>query len=102
MHASSEEEIMNSVVAWLKDNYVWLVPVVVAVMSSLATGLSEYPKASGVVKVLKLILGVISAVQFKDSPGSLKLPGFPAKTPAPRMAFMRRRPLRPQPHVWRS
>lgn len=66
---------------WFAANSSWLVPLLVMLLSSLITGLSEYPKAGGAVKVLRVLLAGLSLVQFKDGKGSLKLPGAPPATP---------------------
>lgn len=67
---------------WLVANSPWLVPLVIAVLSTLATGLSEYPKAGKVVRFLRLAVSVLSLATFKNSPGSLKPPFVPSARPA--------------------
>ena len=66
---------------WFLANSSWLVPLIVMLMSSLATGLGDYPKAGGVVKALRLLVSALSLVQFKDGKGSLKLPMVPPALP---------------------
>jgi hypothetical protein len=67
---------------WLGSNASWLVPVAALAASTLATGLSNYPKAGGFVRVLRLVASCLSLVPFKDSAGSLKLPVVPSAPPA--------------------
>jgi hypothetical protein len=67
-------------VQWMLVNKYWLIPMVVAVASTLATGLSDYPKAAGAVKWLRLGMSLLSMAEHADAPGSLKLPlMLPAK-----------------------
>jgi hypothetical protein len=66
---------------WFLANSSWLVPLIVMLLSSVATGLGDYPKAGGVVKVLRLLVSGLSLVQFKDGKGSLKLPMVPPALP---------------------
>jgi hypothetical protein len=66
---------------WLAANSSWVVPLVILLLSSVVTGLSDYPKAEGAVKVLRILLSGLSLVQFKDGKGSLKLPGTPPAPP---------------------
>ena len=70
---------------WLTTNAGWLIPVIVWFLSSLCTGLSDYPKAGGVVKVLRLLMAGVSVVQFRNAPGSLKLPAMPPSAPPPQV-----------------
>lgn len=74
-HAQSASQPASVPVGgWLAANASWLVPLVIALLSSLITGLTEYPKAGGFVKVLRIVLACLSVVSFKNSPGSLKAP----------------------------
>jgi hypothetical protein len=63
--------------AWFVANAGWLVPLAVSFLSSLATGLSDYPKAAGVAKVIRVAVACLGVVQFKNAPGSLKAPLAP-------------------------
>ena len=63
--------------AWFCANSGWIVPLAITFLSSLATGLSDYPKAGGVVRVLRIVVGCLGVVQFRDAPGSLKAPLVP-------------------------
>lgn len=56
----------------------WLV---VSLLPSLITGLSQFPKAGGIVSVLKQVLAALSVLTHADSPGTFKLPLAPAKAP---------------------
>lgn len=70
-------DLINNAVIW--------VPVLVTVLSSVVTGLTNYPKASGFVAALQKVLGVLSFVQHIDSPQSVaavKFPLHPAEPPA--------------------
>jgi len=66
---------------WIVANAGWLVPLAVSFLSSLATGLSDYPKAEGLVKVIRVVVACLGVVQFKNSPGSLKAPLAPPAKP---------------------
>jgi hypothetical protein len=62
---------------------IWL-PIAVVCVSSIVTGLSNYPKASGFIAALQKVLGVLSVVQHIDSPQStaaIKFPLHPAAAP---------------------
>ena len=67
--------------AWFLANSGWLVPLAVSLLSSVATGLSDYPKAGGVARVLRVMAGCLSLVQFRNAPGSLKVPLTPPSKP---------------------
>lgn len=68
---------------WLGANLAWLVPLAIFVVSTLATFLSRYPRAKGVVAALRMFGGGLSMLEFKDG----KRPGlvlkWPAALPAP-------------------
>lgn len=49
----------------------WLV---LSFLPSLITGLSQFPKAAGVVTVLRKVLTVLSFVSHVDQPGTFKAP----------------------------
>jgi len=66
---------------WLQANGGWVVPLVVVLLSSLATGLSEYPRAAGAVKVMRMLAAAFSVVQFKNGRGTLKIPCAPPALP---------------------
>jgi hypothetical protein len=51
-----------------------IVAAVLVVTPSIITGLTPYPKASGVVSGLRLFLNVFSVLTHSDSPGTLKAP----------------------------
>jgi hypothetical protein len=63
--------------AWFVANSGWVVPLAVSLFSSLATGLSDYPKAAGLVKALRVAIACLGVVQFRNAPGSLKAPFAP-------------------------
>jgi cytosine/uracil/thiamine/allantoin permease len=63
--------------AWFVANAGWLVPLAVSFLSSLATGLSDYPKAAGAAKVIRVAVACLGVVQFRNAPGSLKAPLAP-------------------------
>lgn len=56
----------------------WLV---LAGLPSIITALTAYPKAGGVVKVLKTVLNVLSVLTHHDSPGTMKSPLTMSKPP---------------------
>lgn len=69
---------------WLLANLWWLLPLAINVLSSLATALTPYPKAGGVVKLIRLVIAMLGNVEFKDGkrPGLvLKAPFMPAALP---------------------
>jgi hypothetical protein len=63
--------------AWFCANSGWIVPLAISVLSSVATGLSDYPKAGGLVRVLRIVVACLGVVQFRNAPGSLKAPLAP-------------------------
>jgi hypothetical protein len=72
--------------AWLGAHWVELVGLAINLLSTIATGLSEYPaetpagasKLQKAVRVVRLVVACLGWAQFKNSPGSLKLLGAPA------------------------
>lgn len=68
---------------WLQANASWFIPLLIFVLSTLATVLSKYPRAKGLVAALRMFLGGLSMLEFKDG----KRPGmvlkWPATLPAP-------------------
>jgi hypothetical protein len=71
------------------DLYAWALahgPAIAAVLllalPTLITGLSEYPKAAGMVSFLKVVLNLLSVLTHKDSPGTFKLPLTLSQPPA--------------------
>jgi hypothetical protein len=63
--------------AWFLANAGWLVPLAISLLSSVATGLSDYPNAGGVVRVLRVVVACLGVVQFRNAPGTLKAPLAP-------------------------
>ena len=63
--------------SWVVANTSWLVPVTLWVLANLATALSPYPKAKGVVSAIRMFAGGLSMVEFKDG----KKPGLAFKLP---------------------
>lgn len=63
--------------AWWTTYGPWVVGVVLAVLPTLITGLSNQPKAKGVVAVLQTFLAVLSVVTHKDAAGTFKAPLVP-------------------------
>ena len=62
---------------WFVANSGWVVPLAISFLSSLATGLSDYPQAAGFVKALRVAIACLGVVQFRNAPGSLKAPFTP-------------------------
>ena len=67
--------------AWFLANSGWIVPLAISLLSSIATGLSDYPKAGGVVRGLRIAVAVLGVVQFRDGKGSIKAPLAPPAKP---------------------
>lgn len=65
---------MTAVWNWLLAHWQIVAAVALVVLPALATGLSRYPRAAGVVHWLRVLLDLLSVVTHADSPGSLKLP----------------------------
>ena len=65
---------LDALFAWLCANWVTLTAIAIALLSALATGLSDYPRAKGCVKWLRLVVSVLSVVQYRNAPNSLKWP----------------------------
>lgn len=68
---------------WLQANAAWLIPLVLFVLSTLATVLSKYPKAKGVVAALRMVMGGLSALEFKDGKRAGLVLKWPVMPPAP-------------------
>lgn len=68
---------------WLQANGNWFVPLLIFVLSSLVTVLSKYPRAKGLIAALRMFMGGLSVLEFKDG----KRPGltlkWPVNPPAP-------------------
>jgi hypothetical protein len=66
--------------AWFLANAGWLLPLVITLLSSVSTGLSDYPaetpagasRLKRAARVLRVVAGCLSVVQFRNAPGSLK------------------------------
>lgn len=65
---------------WFAANAAWVVPLGIWILANLATALSRYPKANGVVAVLRIFLGGLSMIEFRDG----KKPGLALKLPVAR------------------
>jgi hypothetical protein len=65
---------MHSVIAFLSAHQALLIAAALIAVPALITGLSRYPKAAGVVRMLQVFFDVFSVVVHADSPGTLKLP----------------------------
>jgi hypothetical protein len=66
---------------WLAQNWPMILTLLLLLLPTLITGLTQYPQAAGAVKVLQVVLGLLSVVPHANSPGSLKLPMWPSKVP---------------------
>jgi hypothetical protein len=66
---------------WIKANATWLVPAIINILSTVATGLSQYPKAKGIASGVRIVISALSWVPFYDSKGSLKVLGMPSAAP---------------------
>lgn len=62
---------------WLQTNGSWFIPLLIFVLSSLATVLSKYPRAKGLIAALRMFMGGLSLLEFKDG----KRPGLALKWP---------------------
>lgn len=73
--------------SWIVANTGWLIPLILWLLANLATALSPYPKARGVVSAIRMFMGGLALVEFKDGkkPGlAFKLPvTLPAPPPEP-------------------
>jgi hypothetical protein len=58
------------------------VTLLLVLIPSLITGLSEYPKAASFVSFLKVLLNLLSVLSHRDSPGTFKLPFTFSQAPA--------------------
>lgn len=63
---------------WLQANGNWFIPLLIFVLSSLATVLSKYPRAKGLIAALRMFMGGLSMLEFKDG----RRPGMVMKWPA--------------------
>ena len=74
-----------ALIADLQSNLVIWVPIAVSVISSVITGATKYPQATGFVAFLQKVLGALSAVEHVDAPANtlaIKIP-FVTRTKAP-------------------
>ena len=62
---------------WLQANGSWFIPLLIFVLSSIVTVLSKYPRAKGLVAALRMFMGGLSLLEFKDG----KRPGLALKWP---------------------
>jgi hypothetical protein len=62
---------------WLQTNANWFVPLLIFLLSSLVTVLSKYPRAKGLIAALRMFMGGLSLLEFKDG----KRPGLALKWP---------------------
>jgi len=68
---------------WLTANGSWFVPLLIFVLSSLATVLSKYPRAKGLIAALRMFMGGLSMLEFKDGRRPGMVLKWPATLPAP-------------------
>jgi len=68
---------------WLQANGGWFVPLLIFVLSSLATVLSKYPRAKGLIAALRMFMGGLSMLEFKDGKRPGMVMKWPATLPAP-------------------
>ena len=68
---------LPAIIASIQANLAVWIPLIVVILSSLATGLSNYPQASGVVAAIQQVLSFISVVTHKDAPNTFKVPLTP-------------------------
>lgn len=61
--------------------HLYLIPIAVSVLSSLAVGLTPYPSAGGLAKGLSVAANLLSFLAHKDSQSTFKLPLLPAQPP---------------------
>lgn len=75
--------------AWFLANSQWIIGLAVAILSTLATGLSDYPtetpagasRLQKVVRCIRIAVALLGVVQFRNAPGSLKAPLAPPAKP---------------------
>lgn len=75
---------INLLVADVLSNLGLWIPILLTVVSSVVTGLTNYPRAAGFVAELQKVLGVLSLVEHVDAPqttAAVKFPLSPAKAP---------------------
>jgi formate-dependent nitrite reductase membrane component NrfD len=83
---ASQPAVVGGFWAWVSANGVALVGLLINLLSTIATGLSDYPaetpagasKLQKAVRIIRLVVACLGWAQFKNSPGSLKLLGAPA------------------------
>ena len=71
---------------WLQANYGKILTLIGALLPTLITGLSEFPRAAGVVAWLKKLLALFSLVQHADSAGTFKALLKPCNAPVEKPA----------------
>ncbi len=73
----------DRVVAWIVAYRAAIYALAVVLLATLATGLTRYPKAAGVVYWLRVVVGFIGVATSKDAAGTFKLPFTVLPVPPP-------------------
>lgn len=70
-----------AIVGWVMGNWQTVVEIALAALgvAGMITGLTNSPKASGVIGTLRAWLERLSPVTSKDKPGTFKVPGTSSK-----------------------
>lgn len=74
--------IRDRIVGWCLDHPLEAVGLVIYILLNLVNKLSAYPRARGLVAVLKVLIDYISIVPHRDSPGIFALPFTRSAPPA--------------------
>jgi hypothetical protein len=72
---------MSTFWSWFHANWPAILVAALIIIPALITGLSQYPKASGAVKWLRVVFDLLSVVQHADSPGTFKVLGKRSRPP---------------------
>lgn len=72
---------LRAFVMYFKENWIWLAPTIVVVLSSIITGLTNFPKVKGVLQVLLNIVERLSVTTHSDAPGTFKMLLMKGKRP---------------------
>lgn len=72
---------MPGFIVWFLANLPVAIPIALSIVSTLITGLTNFPKAEGFLKTVLWWLNLLSVVPHSNSPGTFKLPILQSQEP---------------------
>lgn len=73
--------LYSQLLIWAEAHPLAAVGLVIFILSNLATRLSKYPRAKGLVTAIRVVLDLVSVLPHKDSPDLFTLPGKRSSPP---------------------